>query len=401
MDLKDKKQKLLLGCYLGVSTISTVGDILFSKTNKLQLENKGIFQTIDDKKLYGKSPLRVSAIHALGRFKKKEARSPLIDGLTDANSDIRQACLCALKSSGWQPESDKERLYLTIAENRWSDCQAFGEIAIEPLISILNYEIETIQISVITALGQCGLNAQCAVEIILNKLFDPNTKNNELQKSCIEAIGLIPTKLAFIGLFKASLTFSEDLQTLALGKFNDIDETQKLAALSSVLEADFDFDNIIKLKNNPTANFLKCDPNIKLKIAAIKKLGELGSEYGINILISTMNQENEELVITCINTLSNHKKSNVISAIVKKLKDKKDSIKKVAIQSLGKLKAEIAVDDLIQLLSSLQKKSVFKIKISKIPTFSKTNLASDILYALQQIGTLKAQEAIEIWQKKE
>ena len=110
-----------------------------------------------------------------------------------------------------------------------------------------------------------------------------------------------------------------------------------------------------------------------------------------------MNQENEELVITCIRTLSNYKKSNVISAIVEKLKDKKVSIKKKAIKSLGKLQAEIAIDELVRLLPPRQKKNLFRRNISKISTFFEANLVSDILDSLQQIGTSKAQQAIDNW----
>jgi len=73
------------------------------------------------------------------------------------------------------------------------------------------------------------------------------------------------------------------------------------------------------------------------------------------------------------------------------------SIKKVAIKSLGKLQAEIAVDELVKLLPPLQKKNMFRRNISKISTFFETNLVSDILDALQQIGTSKAQKAIDSW----
>ncbi|NEP81808.1 MAG: NACHT domain-containing protein, partial [Okeania sp. SIO3B3] len=345
---------------------------------------------------YDKLQLRFSAISALGRLKNKEATLPLIDGLIDPNNDVRQACLTSLKSSGWQPETNKEQLYLAIAENRWSDCQGFGELAISPLLSVLDDETEAIQISVITTLGEFGLKAQDAVVPIFNKLFAQNT-SIELKKTCIEAICLIPTKIAVIGLLKASLTVSEYLQNLALDKFNNnIDYKQKLAGLSHALEVDFD--SIIQPKINPTiGKIFKGDENTKLKIAAIEKLGELGSVDAINILLSTMNQENEKLVIACINALSNHKQLNVISAIVEKLKDDKNSIKKEAIKSLGKLQAEIAVDELVKLLPSQQKKKRFGINIPKISTWFENNLVGDILDALQQIGTPEAQQAIDSW----
>ncbi|MGB3514120.1 MAG: HEAT repeat domain-containing protein [Microcoleaceae cyanobacterium] len=241
-----------------------------------------------------------------------------------------------------------------------------------------------------------GLKAQDAVVEILKRLFTQNTKNNELKKTCIEAIGLIPTKFAVIGLLKASLTFSEDLQNLAVEKFNNIDEKQKLAGLSHALEVDFD--SIIQPKINPAiGKILRGDENTKLKIAAIEKLGELGSVDVINILLSTMNQENEKLVIACINALSNHKQLNVISAIVEKLKDDKNSIKKEAIKSLGKLQAEIAVDELVKLLPSRQKKKPFGLNISKISNFFGGPLVADILDALKQIGTAEAEQAIDSW----
>ena len=40
---------------------------------------------------------------------------------------------------------------------------------------------------------------------------------------------------------------------------------------------------------------------------------------------------------------------------------------------------------------------MFRRNISKISTFFETNLVSDILDALQQIGTSKAQKAIDSW----
>jgi HEAT repeat protein/energy-coupling factor transporter ATP-binding protein EcfA2 len=394
------QQTIKLKTVMTASSVTSLALAIFAsnKASKVLPTAQDVFHSIwGDKSEYNQLQLRVPAIYTLSRLKNKEANLSLISGLIDTNNDIRKACLTCLKSSEWQPENEKEQLYLTIAEDRWSDCQAFGELAIVPLISVLNDESESIQTSVINTLGQLGLKAQDAVKPILNKLFTPSTKNNEFQKTCINAVALIPTKLAVIGLLKASLTCSEDLQKLALRKFDNIGEKQKLDALNYILEIDFNFESIIKLKNNQTAKIFKSDENTKLKIAAIKKLGEIGSVDGINILLSTINQENEELVITCINTLSNHKESNVISAILEKLKDKKVSIKKVAIKSLGKLQAEIAVDELVKLLPPLQNKNMFRRNISKISTFFETNLVSDILDALQQIGTSKAQKAIDSW----
>ncbi|GGA33215.1 HEAT repeat domain-containing protein [Okeania sp. KiyG1] len=180
-----------------------------NKTSKLLSKTQDAWDRVwGDKSQNSQLQLRVPAIYALGRLKNQEATLPLIDGLIDANNDVGQACLTSLKSSGWQPETNKEQLYLTIAENRWSDCQAFGELAISPLLSVLNDETEAIQISVITTLGEFCLKAQDAVVPILNKLFDKNT-SIVLKKSCIEAISLIPTKIAVIGLLKASQTLSD------------------------------------------------------------------------------------------------------------------------------------------------------------------------------------------------
>ncbi|NEO55631.1 MAG: CHAT domain-containing protein [Okeania sp. SIO3B5] len=384
-----------------VITASSVGGLALAavtsnKTSKVLSKTQDAWDKVwGNKSQNSQLELRIPAIYALSRLKNQEATLPLIDGLIDANNDVRQACLTSLKSSGWQPETNKEQLYLTIAENRWSDCQAFGELAISPLLSVLNDETEAIQISVITTLGELGLKAQDAVVPILNKLFDKNT-TIVLKKTCIEAIGLIPTKITVIGLLKALQTLSEDLQDLALEKLNNIDEKQKLAGLIYALEVDFD--SIIQPKTNLTiGKILKGDENTKFKIAAIETLGKLGSVDAINILLSTMNQENEKLVIACINALSNHKQLNVISAIVEKLKDDKNSIKKEAIKSLGKLQAETAVDELVKLLPSRQKKKRFGLNISKISNFFEADLVGNILGALQQIGTPEAEQAIDSW----
>ena len=147
-----------------------------NKASKVLPTAQDVFHSIwGDNSEYNQLQLRVPAIYALSRLKNKEANLSLISGLIDTNNDIRKACLTCLKSSEWQPENEKEQLYLTIAEDRWSDCQAFGELAIVPLISVLNDESESIQTSVINTLGQLGLKAQDAVKPILNKLSCNNS----------------------------------------------------------------------------------------------------------------------------------------------------------------------------------------------------------------------------------
>jgi len=381
---------------LTASSVLNLAAVTISKKT-----SKGLSITKDIwKKAWGvdspssKLELRVQAINVLGRLRDKEATLPLIEGLIDSNNDVRQACLTTLQSLNWQPKTEKERLYLLIAENRWADCQAFGELAISPLLSVLNYQIEAAQINIIITLGELGLKAKAAVVPIITKLFDDNA-SIKLKQSCIEAISLIPTEVSVVGLLKASLVFSEDLQSLAIEKLNNIDEKQKVAGLTYAIEVYFD--TIIQTKSNPTIGKLfKGDENTKLKIAAIKILGETGSPDAINVLLSTMNQDNEKLVIACINTLSDYKQPIVISAIVEKLKSEKNSIKKEAIKSLGKLQASTAVNELVKLLPQQKKKKLFGLNIPNIP-FSETNLVDDILDALQQIGTTEARQAIDRW----
>ena len=129
----------------------TLATLASNKTSKVLPTAQDVLHRIwGDESKYDQLQLRVPAIYALSRFKNKEANLSLISGLIDVNNDIRKTCLTCLKSSNWQPENEKEQLYLTIAENRWSDCKAFGGLAIVPLISVLNDQTESIQISVIT-----------------------------------------------------------------------------------------------------------------------------------------------------------------------------------------------------------------------------------------------------------
>lgn len=93
---------------------------------------KSLIASLNDKYV------RKNSVWALGKIGDKKAVGPLILVLTDISSLGREEAAEALDGLGWKPAVDKERAYYLAAKRDWAGCEELGNLAIEPLVRIMN-----------------------------------------------------------------------------------------------------------------------------------------------------------------------------------------------------------------------------------------------------------------------
>lgn len=81
-----------------------------------------------------KPNLRWLAAKALGELGDKRAVDPLSAALRDPSSSVRSGAAQALRRLGWEPQSELDRAYLLVAEQRWDRARELGRVAIAPLL---------------------------------------------------------------------------------------------------------------------------------------------------------------------------------------------------------------------------------------------------------------------------
>jgi HEAT repeat protein len=96
-------------------------------------------------------------------------------------------------------------------------------------------------------------------------------------------------------------------------------------------------------------------PSIRIRVNAIYALGQIGGEKARNVLLNFIDNTDagvEVHTIFALSTLSNHKDSKVIDALIKKLKSDHHNSRLIAVQALGRMRAKKASDLLADLAQS-------------------------------------------------
>jgi hypothetical protein len=99
---------------------------------------------------------RKNSAWALGKIGDKKAVGPLIGVLTDRSSLGREEAAEALERLGWKPSEDKEKAYYLAAKRDWTGCEELGNLAIEPLVYIMNDGPDNARIGAIETLDRLG-----------------------------------------------------------------------------------------------------------------------------------------------------------------------------------------------------------------------------------------------------
>ena len=179
----------------------------------------------------GNDDVRQSAVAVLERIGR-----PAVDPLTtalmsdDANTRLRVAEV--LVKMGWEPETDRERAWLTVIQQRWHAAVIVGEEAVEPLLAILADSDRDIRQAVVEALGQIG--DPRAVAPLLAILAD---NDRDIRQAVVEALGNIGDERAVQPLIAALGDEDRDVRyraARALGNIGDERAVQPLDRKSVV-----------------------------------------------------------------------------------------------------------------------------------------------------------------------
>jgi hypothetical protein len=100
--------------------------------------------------------IRRCSAWALGNISDKIAIKSLIVVLTDRSSLGREEAALALNQLGWEPGSDREKVYYLAAIKYWDGCLGFGNLAIEPLVYILGDGTNNARVGALEALDRYG-----------------------------------------------------------------------------------------------------------------------------------------------------------------------------------------------------------------------------------------------------
>ena len=100
--------------------------------------------------------VRKNSAWALGKIGDKKAVGPLIGVLTDRSSPGREEAAEALDKLGWKPTEDKEKAYYLAAKRDWTGCEELGNLAIEPLVFVMNDGPDNARIGAIETLDRLG-----------------------------------------------------------------------------------------------------------------------------------------------------------------------------------------------------------------------------------------------------
>ena len=81
--------------------------------------------------------VRLAAIKALRTIGEYDNAEPFVEALEDSYDQVRRLAAAILDDIGYEPATERKRIYYLIAKGRWSDLIEIGAPAAEPLVSLM------------------------------------------------------------------------------------------------------------------------------------------------------------------------------------------------------------------------------------------------------------------------
>ncbi len=275
------------------------------------------------------SKLRQHAAVVLGKIGDTSAIQPLIKALKDDFIEVQKTAADALERLNWTPEKEDLAVSFWIAKNEYDKCIEIGELAVEPLIKIL----ET------TEWGSRGK-------------FDDSIKIAELRQHAAEVLGKIGDTSAIQPLIKALKDDYIEVQKTAadaLERLNWSPEKEDLAI--SYWVAKNEYNKCIKI-GSPTlavealVPFLRKE-NPDRREKAIVSIIEIGS-VAINQLISILENSNNKIEIySVLEILGEIGDSRAVKPLITSIKADADKVWMLRLLTADCLK--VTIETLIKL----------------------------------------------------
>lgn len=316
--------------------------------------------------------VRKQAALSLGQLKDKRAVAPLTELLDDENLSVSQSAAKALGQIG-----DREAVRPLIKRlNDWGMftvcAEALGAIgdgrAVVPLLHRFSDPDPQIRLAVVKALG--SIRDQRVALILSRALKDSNL---EVRAAAAEALGNVTDK-----------TVIEPIIKISDKQLHHNIRPHLIKALLRIGSSTVPF----------LAEALR-SPSYSQRHFAGEILAQLRPE-GINVLIEALSVDNNNVRLTAVKYLGGTKADDALEPLIHALKDRDYNVQKEAAASLGRLKNNLAVPDLIDVLNILPPpRKVYK--GAPVEDFNPVRLAMNQVreQAALALGEIGDQRAVE------
>ncbi len=145
-----------------------------------------LVQLMNDSRSY----LSLSAASALGTIGDPQAMKPLLAALEVDDPTLNEYALKSLKALGYKPETQKQRAFVAILEQRFTDVLQEGEVAEELLLRHFRTADRLARVKIAAALGELGSQK---ARLALREVCRNEEENYDVQRAAILALGKMTT----------------------------------------------------------------------------------------------------------------------------------------------------------------------------------------------------------------
>lgn len=250
--------------------------------------------------------LRSTAIKALGTIGDQKAVEPILRYTRDSDSDVRRAVANALDALGWKPSDDHSRFEYLWAKGKLDELVKLGEVAVYPLLEILEQGEVFQHIEAAKALGKIG--------------------NEKAAEPLIKLLGKVD--------FYTRNTFELELDRVVKEALLDIGKPA-VPFLVDVLQ-------------HSTAWPIRC------KIAQIFRVaGKLRDTRSVKPLIGALSDDHPAVRQAAATALGSIKDATSVEPLIEAVKDSDDKVRQNAVQALAEIADPRGIDVLTQALGNL------------------------------------------------
>lgn len=227
--------------------------------------------------------VRHRILEALTEIPGDQAQRLLISLLEGNDSNLSQKAWKALEARKWQPTNDRQRAFVAVAKYNFEECIRLGEIAVEPLVYLL--EAKDINFSKWAAQALGKLRSKRAIAPLVKSLGD---QYYEIQKGdtfsgILSGTGAAPRNLVF------------PLREKAADAILEIGDANAIAPLTTAIMTDLESTSVAlavlekllaETTTQATTEELQKVANLPENVAArIHKIGTIRGDGSTEVLI--------------------------------------------------------------------------------------------------------------------
>jgi len=236
---------------------------------------------------------RLGAAIALGELGEKEAIPVLYEIMTTAELKDRPTVANALKDMGWQPQSEEEKIAFAIARYRWVEVGRMGKVAVEPLMKALPMADDNARRSILEQLNRVG--DERVEGLMIESL---SSKDYQLRWAAANALGSMKSKAAIEPLVACLGDERNEVQKAAAKALTNIGwrpKTENETILFGLMSENAGMvSELGKGVTDKVIGHLR-NPSADVRRVAVESLGKIGEKRAAAAIVPLLEKEGEEL----------------------------------------------------------------------------------------------------------